>query len=463
MTVFTDDLRSIWRRTFRLGWPIAIEQILTTLMRTVDILVTGLFSPAAVAAIGLADLYANIPRRIGVALGTGAIALSSQDTGRGAELTRDQAITQAMIIGTLCGIPLLFIGFLFSNWLIAILGAELEVVRMGAVYLTILFAAAPMRIISVVGVRSLQGTGDTRTPMLIIGAANTLNILLTVSLGLGIWFAPRMGIIGVGIGTAAGRTFEALSVTAVIAFNRTSPTFVRPRNILITRQLFTVSIPNFAEGLSSSLARFPLNAILLVFGTEPNAAYHIGRRVYQQLAGPLYRSFGTVSSIIVGQTLGEGRPEKARYATWAILALSASALGGTGLILFMGAESLASFFTQDPTTLGYAIAFTRTFAVSMLFFGIFYPLAGTLRAAGDTRTPFYARLGGEFGIMLGGSYILGIWLGFGLPGVYFSLVLSFGWWAAVVAVGFLWGEWSETAARMIAEREKSEEVNGQVE
>lgn len=28
-------------------------------MRTVDILVTGLFSPAAVAAVGIADLYAR--------------------------------------------------------------------------------------------------------------------------------------------------------------------------------------------------------------------------------------------------------------------------------------------------------------------------------------------------------------------------------------------------------------------
>ena len=41
-----------------------------TLMRTVDILVTALFSPVAVAAIGLADLYARFP--LGVGLGMGA-------------------------------------------------------------------------------------------------------------------------------------------------------------------------------------------------------------------------------------------------------------------------------------------------------------------------------------------------------------------------------------------------------
>ena len=38
-------------------------------MRTVDILVTALFSPVAVAAIGLADLYARFPLRVGLGMG----------------------------------------------------------------------------------------------------------------------------------------------------------------------------------------------------------------------------------------------------------------------------------------------------------------------------------------------------------------------------------------------------------
>ncbi len=52
-------------------------------MRTVDIIVTDLFSPAAVAAVGLADLYAQLQLRLGLGLGTGAITLSSQHTRRG--------------------------------------------------------------------------------------------------------------------------------------------------------------------------------------------------------------------------------------------------------------------------------------------------------------------------------------------------------------------------------------------
>jgi len=453
-------LRSIYRRMLGLGWPIAVQQTLTTLMRTVDIVVTGLFSPAAVAAIGLADLYAQVPLRVGLGLGAGAIALSSQDTGRGAELGRDRAITQALLIGALCGLPLVAVGLLFSDALVALLGAEREVVRLGGTYLLIVFAASPFRIVGLVGARSLQGAGDTRTPMLVNGGANAMNVLLTVSLGLGLGPAPRLGIVGVGLATAISRFVEATVITGAMAGPWTPVSLTRPRDLLITRQLVRVSAPTFAEGMSTSLANFPFNALLLVFGTEATAAYHIGRRIYQQLTGPVYRSLSTVTSIMVGQRLGEADPDEARYTAKAILGFGVAVLGVAGVLLFVGARPLVSVFTDDPTTADFAVQFTRVFGVSMLFFGVFFPLAGALRGAGDTRTPFYARLLGAFVFLLGASYLLAVPLGYGLLGVYVGTVLSYACWAAVAGAGFVWGDWAGTAASMMAERAEAEEAAG---
>ena len=450
-------LLSVWRRAVSLGWPVAVQQTLNTLMRTVDLVVTGLFSPAAVAAVGLADLYAQFPLRVGLALGTGSIALSSQDTGRGADLTRDRAITQALLLGALCGLPLVGVGVLFGGPLIALLGAEAAVVGPGGRYLAVVFAAAPMRIVGLVGSRSMQGAGDTRTPMLVNGAANALNILLTVSLGLGLWIAPELGIVGVGVATAVSRTLEAVALTVALAGPWTGPSLARPRDLTLTRQLVSVSLPSFAEGMSSTLANFPFNSLTLLFGTEANAAYHIGRRIYQQLTGPLYRSLSTVASIVVGQLLGEGESGDARYAAGAILALGVLTLGVAGAVMFVGAGAMARVFTNDASTIDYAVGFTRAFAVSMVFFGVFFPLAGALRGAGDTRTPFYARLLGSVVFMLGASYLLAVPLGYGIVGVYAGMVLSYASWAVVVGVGFLRGGWVGTAESMIADRAAMEE------
>lgn len=443
---------SVWRRTIALSWPIAVQQTFNTLMRTVDVIVTGLFSPAAVAAVGLADLYAQLPLRAGLGLGSGAIALSSQDTGRDDADTRDQAISQALLLGFLVGIPLVAVGVVAARPLIALLGAEPEVVAMGGTYLAIVFAAAPMRIVGLVAARSLQGTGDTRTPMLVNIGANGLNIAGTVGLGLGIGALPELGVVGVGVATAVSRTFEAVAFALAFLSDRTGPVLRRPTDPTIARQLVAVSLPNFAEGMSTSLANFPFNALLLTFGTDVNAGYHIGRRIYQQVAGPLYRSYNVAASIVVGQSLGEGDAEGARFEGQAIAALSLLTLGGAGIALLVGADPLAGAFTSDAATRQYAATFARVFGVSMFFFGIFFPFAGSLRGAGDTRTPFYANLSGTVVFMLGFSYLAGVTFDYGLAGVYAGMMLCYAWWALVVTAGFRWGDWADTAASMMAER-----------
>lgn len=447
-----ERMLAMWRRTIALSWPIAVQQTLNTLMRTVDILVTGLFSSAAISAVGLADLYAQFPLRIGLSLGTGAIALSSQDTGRGAEASRDRAVTQALIIGFLLGIPLVVIGLVGGAFLIDVLGAESEVVRLGGLYLLIIFAASPMRITGLIGARALQGTGDTVTPMLINGVANAINIALTVTLGLGLFGLPRMEVVGVGIATAVARTVEAVVFVLVIASPLTELGFARPRDLTITRQLVSISTPTFAEGMSSSLAEFPFNAITLLFGTDANAAYHIGRRIYQQLGGPLYRSYSVASSVIVGQLLGEGRPEEARFAGLSITALGVLTLSAVAVVLFVFAAPLADLFSSNAETAAIATDFVRLFTVAIASFGIFSPLAGALRGAGDTRTPFYARLSAAVVFLIGFSYVFGVVLGFGLPGVFAGLLLNFLWWSVVVTAGFVWGDWVERADALIAER-----------
>ncbi|WP_188877250.1 MATE family efflux transporter [Halarchaeum nitratireducens] len=452
MTVVSARVRSVWRDAVSLGWPIALQQTLNTLMRTVDVLITGFFSPAAVAAIGLADLYSRVPLRVGMGLGSGAIAISSQETGRASSATRDRAIAQALLVGALAGLPIAVVGVLGSEFLIDALGAERGVVLLGGQYLAVVLAAAPFRITGFVGARALQGIGDTRTPMLVNGAATGLNILLSVALGLGVGPAPRLGIVGVGIATAASRVVEATLLIGAIRSPRTAVSLARPRDIVVTRQLLAVSTPDVAGGLSTEVANFPFNALLLLFGTEATAAYHIANRLYQQLTAPLFRAFRTVSSIRVGQALGAGDRDEARYVAGAVCALSLLTLGAAGTGLFVGAEPLVGLFTDDAATIDDAVAFTRAFAVAMACIGVYFPLAGALKGAGDTRTPFYGGLVGAYGFLLGSSYVLAVTLGFGIVGVCVGIVLSWAARAAIVGAGVLRGDWAGLAAQLIEER-----------
>lgn len=449
----------VWRRTVSLSWPVMIEQVFNTLMRTTDVIITAFFSPAAVAAIGLADLYAQVSLRFGGGLGGGAIALSSQDTGRGATTDRDEAITQALLMGIVLGIPIVIFGFFFGEWAIAVLGADPETVALGSIYLTIILVSAPMRIIGIIGAKSLQGTGDTQTPMYINITSYLVNIVGSITLGLGL-FAPKLGIVGVGIGTAIGNTVTAAGVLAAIYSPSTEAGFERPHNPTIAKQLIVVSAPRIAEGLITTLVYFPFNALLLNFGTAVNAGYQIGRRMYHQVAGPLYRAYNTTSSIIVGQSLGAGDPEQARFDGYAHATFSLLTLLVAGAVLFFGSPRLVRHLTDDGTTIVYAVNFARTFAVAMPFIALFFSFSGALQGASETRVPFVARATGLFAFFLGFSYIVGSILGYGVIGAYGGIILMYVWWALLVTGSFVRGGWADRAVAMMEDRKQESKSVG---
>ncbi|AHG04818.1 multidrug transporter MATE [Halobacterium sp. DL1] len=428
------------------------EQTLRTLMRTVDVVVTAAISPAAVVAVGLADLYARFPLRVGLGLGGGAISLSSQDTGRGATVTRDEAITQAILLGALAGLPFAAFGLLFGPAAIRLLGADPTVVDLGGTYLAVVLLTAPARHIALIAARSLQGTGDTRTPMYVNAVANVGNIVGSFGLGLGYFGLPELGVLGVGAATASANVFTAVVLLAAIASRHTAAGFSRPQSTVITRQLLVVSAPKAAEGLSSALAEFPFNALLLGFGTNVNAAFQIGRRVYQQVTGPLSRGYSVAANVVVGQSLGEGDPDRARYDGWAVAALGLLTVGTVGLLLAYFARPLVMLLDDTPEVVRYGVWFARAYGLSAPFLVVFVALSGALQGASETRVPLVARATGMFGFLLGFSYLAGVVLGWGVTGAYWGVALANVWMAVVVTAGFHRGDWASRAAAMMAER-----------
>lgn len=442
----------VWRRVFDLAWPVMAEQIFRTAMRTTDIIVTALFSPAAVVAIGLADLYARFPLRIGLGLGGGAIALSSQDTGAGATETRNEAITQALFLGAIAGVPFVVAGLFLGDIAIALFGASDEVIRLGSLYLAIIFATAPARHVALIGARSLQGTGDTRTPMYINVAANSTNIVLSVVFGLGLAGAPRLEIIGVGLATATANVLTAGLLLVALWSSWTTAAFARPRDRTITKQLLVVSAPRMAEGFGSELAEFPFNALLLGFGEVVNAGFQIGRRIYQQVTGPLSRGYNVAASVLVGQAIGDGAPETARYNGWSVAALAALSIGVVGVGLIVAAEPIVRLFTDDPETIPYAVSYARVYGLAGIALASFSALSGSLQGASETRIPFVARVSGMFGLFFGASWVLGSGVGLGPSGTYIGIVAAYVWMALFVAGGFGFSGWASRATGMMKER-----------
>lgn len=448
-------LWALWQWVIDLSWPVMVEQVTRTLMRTVDVFITASFNPAAVVAIGLAELYSQFPLRIGLGLGGGAIALSSQDTGRDAAASRDETISTALALGVILGLPIAAAGIAFGDAMIALLGASETVVELGGIYLAIVLATAPARHVMLIGTRALQGTGDTRTPMYVNIFANVLNVGGSLVLGLGLFGAPELRIVGVGLATATANLVSAALILAVFVGSRAAASLVRPRSAVIARQLLVIGIPRTAEGVAVALARFPFNALLLTFGTDVNAGYQIGRRIFQQITAPFSRGYNVASSVIVGQSLGRGETDEAHFGGAGIATLGVLTVGAVGLGVFVAAEPLVRLFTEDPGAVEYSVGFARAYGLAATPLVLFLSLSGSLQGAGETRLPFLARTTGTFGFMLGFSYLVGAVLGVGPVAAYVGIALSYAWMALVILWAFVRSDWAGRATQMMAERESA--------
>src|SRR6056297_2611452 len=451
----------VWKEAYILAWPVMLNHIFTTAMRTTDMILMGFFGPAAVTAVGLGDVWERIILRIGLGLGTGSISLISQESGTGSKKAQDNAdevLSQAIFASFVIGIPFIIIGWLIPEKLISILGAAPEVVKLGAQYLLIMFSAAPFRIMTIISARALQGTGDTQTPMVVEVIGNLVNIGLSIVLALGIGPFPDYGVIGVGIGTFSAKLLSAIIYIVLFIGPKTKFNLQLPSkdwNYTIITQLFKVSMPKIMQGLYQSLITFPFNSLVLMFGTEAAAAYHISRRIHQQLIAPLFRSYYTVTTILGGQKLGAGQPEESKKVTRGMVYLSIFTIGGFAIVLFFSASFLIRIFTDDPETISYGIRFIKALSIRAPILTIYGVYAGMLNGAGNTKTAFFGNLFSQTVFKLGLSYLLSIIFDLGLIGILIALVVDFTVRALWVGRKYLIGDWVDEADKMIEERRKS--------
>src|SRR6056297_1118325 len=452
----------VWKEAYILAWPVMLNHIFTTAMRTTDMILMGFFGPAAVTAVGLGDVWERIILRIGLGLGTGSISLISQESGTGTKTAKsnsDEILSQVLFASIIIGIPFIIIGWLIPEKLISILGAAPKVVQLGAKYLLVIFSAAPFRIMTIISARALQGTGDTKTPMVVEVIGNLVNIGLSIVLALGIGPFPDYGVIGVGIGTFSAKLLSAIIYIVLFIGPKTKFNLQLPSkdwNYTIITQLFKVSMPKIMQGLYQSLITFPFNSLVLTFGTEAAAAYHIARRIHQQLIAPLHRSYYTVTTIMVGQKLGAGLPEESKKTTRGMLWLTVFTIGSFAVVLFFTAPWLIRIFTDDTATISFGIRFLKALSIGAPILTIYGVFAGMLNGAGNTKTALFGNLFSQTIFKLGLSYLLSIIFDLGLIGILIGLVIDFTVRALWVGKKYLKGDWVAEAGKMIDERRAKE-------
>ncbi|MGI6316487.1 MAG: MATE family efflux transporter [Christensenellales bacterium] len=429
--------------------PLLFENILRSLMGTVNVLMLSRVSDGAVASIGIVNQYLNVAMVVfSVFSNSSTVALTQ---ALGAEKRREAERLATVIVSVL-----LFIGFVFSLLLGLFPNFMLSFMRIDATLLpdTISY----MRIVG--GTLFLQATGYALGAVLrsfgyarlSLGLALTTNVI-NIALNYLVIFRPGVlplsGVTGVAAALAISQLLGV--VLSLFAFQiknirlRLRELFPLPWRSL--KAALSIGLPASVAGLTYNVVQLIVTSFIASLGTEAVAV-----KVYvNQIATFVYAigfACGQASQIITGHMLGAGRVEDAKRLHRKSLLIGLSCNLSLSFLAWLLSEPLLGLFTQDATAL--------TLGKTVLFVDILVEAGrclneangGTLMGAGDAKIPMVFN---SITMLLttGTSWLFGITLKWGLPGIWFAFALDELIRGILSYIRYKRGEWIFIAAQRI--------------
>jgi Na+-driven multidrug efflux pump len=194
------DESNLIRSVLRLAWPVVVQQVSFSMVQLVDTALVGHLGEDALAGVRLGGQIFWFSQAGMVAVAVGSTAIIARNVGANrpelASGTLRNAILMAAAWGVMIGLVMWFLG---SSWL-GLLGAEEGAQHQGTVYLKGAAIGMPFWSVMYAGSASLQGAGDTRTPMMIGLVVNAANMIIAYTLINGAGGFPQLDVLGSGIG-----------------------------------------------------------------------------------------------------------------------------------------------------------------------------------------------------------------------------------------------------------------------
>lgn len=438
-------LKGVWS----LAWPVIATSLLHTTVGLVDTKMVGMLGPASIAAVGMGRQIHMMLTTVLIMLSTGTTALVARYVGERSPDKASAVLKESITLGIFgCVLILMPVGLVFTRSALILLGGAEEVVALGAPYLRILFVGIAFMVFTMLVNAGLRGAGDTKTPLVILGLVNLLNMAGDYVLIFGIGPFPRMGVRGAAVASVLARMVGAMVSAGVLMSGRfvvrLSPGRRFRMDWTMARRIVRIGVPTGLQGVVRNGSRMALIKVVAstAAGTSAISSYVIGTQVLN-LSSHIGLALSAAAMTMVGQNLGAGRPDRAAQSGWSAAKLATMAMGAIGAIFFLFAGPIMRVFTHDPSVIQMGRQFLRIVVLTQPLVGLSMALTGGLRGVGDTATPFYYSIICLLLIQVSAAYVLGIVLGWETVGIWVAICVAGMIRGGLMARKFQQGKWKE--------------------
>ena len=209
-----------------------------------------------------------------ILVSVGSTALVARFIGAGdrplAIRVTHQALLLALALGLLGSILAVAGGI---DWLVETLRLQGEAADLAKRYLQPLFWLLIFQMMEAAGIACLVGAGDTRTGMWVMLGVALVNLPLAWGFAQGWWPLPRLGFVGIALGTALSHLLAALVVLFVLARGRFGlclhlRLFWPNWNLL--KRLLRVGVPAGLDSMSVVAGQLFAGAVARAKGLDPD-------------------------------------------------------------------------------------------------------------------------------------------------------------------------------------------------
>ena len=288
--------------------PITAENILQMTASVVSMAMVSRISATAVGAIGIATIIIRIIWSVLKGIATGNSVFVAQSFGARDYNRLWNSSMQAMVI--ILGLSIFFQQVIYWNAenLLRIFNPTPLLLVEGSKYLKILSFSLPFTGMILLTAGILQGMGNAKTPMIIVGILNIVNILFSYILIFGKFGLPELGLRGAAIGynisyiVASALAFYSL-FNRDSELNKIKNSKQEKFTMTGSMELIKFAIPTSFEMSFWQFASIIITRAVLTYGETAYAAYQLGLQA-EAISFMPAAGFGIAASTFIGQAIG---------------------------------------------------------------------------------------------------------------------------------------------------------------
>lgn len=443
-----------------LTWPAVMAQLSTILMEYIDAAMVGSLGAAPAASIGLVATTTWLFWGLGTATVTGFAVQVAHLVGGGRDDDARAVLRQALVIIPVIGCVLALVGVIIAPYLPVWLGGDSTIIDGSTSYFLVFALSLPPMFVTFLASSMLRCSGN----MVVPGIVNVAMCILDVVFNALFIFPSRtIDIFGVEFtlpGAGLGVTGAAIgSLAAVLVAGsyivwyllRRSNKLSRPFNG-ITKKIFisratvskaaVISWPIAIERVVMTGAQILITAIVAPLGNAAIAANSFAVTAEALCYMPGY-GLSDASTTLVGQSLGAGRRPLALNFSRVTVVLGMIVMGLLGIVMWILAPAMMSFFTPDAEVVSLGTVALRTEAWAEPMFGAAIVVYGVFVGAGYTMVPAIINFSSIWAVRLTLSAILAGSLG--LFGVWLAMAIELTVRGSAFLIVFLRRRWLRKA------------------